>query len=526
MNKDFNNGKKFFPYFCGDNLYNLIAMKKITILLAILMATCWARAQTYDSIAHHKVGWYDIDMRDDMIQLRDGSILAHVQLFEVDEQGYYVGDYGNRFYKISRHGAVIVDSVFIADNDLNWFLLKRNPLDDDNVFAKLVRDLDNHRTNLSIRFFDDDLNFKPEKEVFVPMFDTLFPPLWDAYMLDEQGDIILYYLLPEGHVFSRVGLDGVVKGQSPVIPFSACPVRTHVSGQCLAGFGYQDAKYAFWGFNDFLLEQLHVVGLDSTLNVSNVLTPDDHPQGILFKYMGKDRFLDWDDNSFLIASRFDVGSYDGARVTRYDKETLSAMKTCYFRTFPQVLIGSGSFGCAFPFGLAKTGDGNMYFAYCTQDPTPASYGNPCGQVSVVKMDADFNIIWQRFCLEPYGYSRVGSDMAVLDDGSVAVGGVIYGTPPEVFVLVFDNNGWVSAETNSFVRPYTYYPNPVQDQLHLLFSPDVKPTHIELYDLQGRLVKTQRNGLESLNLQGLATGTYTVRVALEGGKTFSDKVVKE
>ena len=63
-------------------------------------------------------------------------------------------------------------------------------------------------------------------------------------------------------------------------------------------------------------------------------------------------------------------------------------------------------------------------------------------------------------------------------------------------------------------------------LHLQYSPDVTPKSIELYDLKGRLVRTQRNGLESLNLQGLASGTYTMRVMLEDGKVFSDKVVKE
>ena len=82
------------------------------------------------------------------------------------------------------------------------------------------------------------------------------------------------------------------------------------------------------------------------------------------------------------------------------------------------------------------------------------------------------------------------------------------------------------EQGVFIRPYAYYPNPAQDELHLHFSPDVTPTQIDLYDLQGRLVHTQRNGLESLNLQGLAAGTYTMRVTLEGGKAFTDKVVKE
>ena len=82
------------------------------------------------------------------------------------------------------------------------------------------------------------------------------------------------------------------------------------------------------------------------------------------------------------------------------------------------------------------------------------------------------------------------------------------------------------ETGIQIRPYLFYPNPTQDELHLQFSPDVTPKTIELYDLQGRIVRTQRNGLESLNLQGLSAGQYVMKVTLENGKVFSDKVVKE
>jgi len=55
---------------------------------------------------------------------------------------------------------------------------------------------------------------------------------------------------------------------------------------------------------------------------------------------------------------------------------------------------------------------------------------------------------------------------------------------------------------------------------------VKPAQVELYDLQGRLVRTQSQGLESFNLQGLAPGQYLMKVTMEDGKTYSDKVVKE
>ena len=82
------------------------------------------------------------------------------------------------------------------------------------------------------------------------------------------------------------------------------------------------------------------------------------------------------------------------------------------------------------------------------------------------------------------------------------------------------------ETGIQIRPYLFYPNPTQDELHLQFSPDVTPKTIELYDLQGRMVRSQSKGLENLNMVGLPAGTYTMRVMLEDGKVFSDKVVKE
>ena len=58
------------------------------------------------------------------------------------------------------------------------------------------------------------------------------------------------------------------------------------------------------------------------------------------------------------------------------------------------------------------------------------------------------------------------------------------------------------------------------------SPDVQPAQVALHDLQGRLVRTQQRNLEHIDMSQLPAGTYTLRVTLEDGKTYSDKVVKE
>ena len=91
----------------------------------------------------------------------------------------------------------------------------------------------------------------------------------------------------------------------------------------------------------------------------------------------------------------------------------------------------------------------------------------------------------------------------------------------------NHDGTVSInESGIKVCPYCFYPNPAKEQLHIQFSPDVQPAQVELYDLQGRLVRTQSKAFENIDMSQLPAGTYTLRVTLEDGKTYSDKVVKE
>ena len=151
-------------------------------------------------------------------------------------------------------------------------------------------------------------------------------------------------------------------------------------------------------------------------------------------------------------------------------------------------------------------------------------------IILTKTDENLNIVWQKSYTHPTRFLQATSLLATNDGGCLIVGGA-FDSPNnhyDMFALKIDSEGYLNTQEVIIqdLRPYAYYPNPVQDELHLQYSPDITPKQIELYDLQGRLVHTQRNGLESLNLEGLATGTYTMRVIMEGGKVFSDKVVKE
>ena len=149
-----------------------------------------------------------------------------------------------------------------------------------------------------------------------------------------------------------------------------------------------------------------------------------------------------------------------------------------------------------------------------------------------KYDADLNLIWKRWYHDSdREFLYYACDMkATNDDGILITGYCCKATEfnkKMLYALKVDADGLLSLpETEIQVRPYAFYPNPVKEQMRMHFSPDVQPKQIELYDLQGRLVRVQRSNFKSIDMSHLPAGTYMLRVALEDGKTYSDKVVKK
>ena len=85
-----------------------------------------------------------------------------------------------------------------------------------------------------------------------------------------------------------------------------------------------------------------------------------------------------------------------------------------------------------------------------------------------------------------------------------------------------HNGLVESEEIGF----SVYPIPVKGQLRIQFAPNVQPKQIDLYDLQGRSAHAQSGSFENIDLSRLPAGVYTLRVTMEDGSVYSDKVVKE
>lgn len=101
------------------------------------------------------------------------------------------------------------------------------------------------------------------------------------------------------------------------------------------------------------------------------------------------------------------------------------------------------------------------------------------------------------------------------------------TKRRFFALKLNAAGTLDIQDHTVaVVPYVFSPNPVNDMLHFNYSPDVKPTSLALYDLQGRLVQTQNDGFENINMESLPKGIYTIRIIMEDGNNYSEKFIKQ
>ena len=172
-----------------------------------------------------------------------------------------------------------------------------------------------------------------------------------------------------------------------------------------------------------------------------------------------------------------------------------------------------------------------YLYYCYTEHKEAWYSPR--RTIVCKLDTDLNLIWQRWYGTEQGWYVI-TDMSLTNDGGAVLSGIGNTSCQQIdgkmlpYILKITADGYCSMKENSEppLRPYNCYPNPVEDMLRLEYSPDVTPGQLELYDLQGRLLRTQNSSFETVNMENLPAGTYTLRVLLEDGTSYSDKVVKQ
>ena len=504
--------------------------KRLLLLLSVLAATAMqAQNEMYNIMYHDTVG---SDAHINFMQLRNGDFVAN--LFVLENTGHY--NYipqGSMFYKVSPNTLAITDSLLVEDT-VPYYLFARNPRGEGNIRARFEYREDCDSTFLRISHFsDDDLHSNPDEDIVAPLCDGYSPGGRDS-QVDRWGDLIISYAKEHNMAYdlylARVGLDGTLKQQALWIENN------------MNGFGYlgvlKESPLTFyqWSCDDSYNTNLVVFEMDSlfhsNIKIINCILSEEilDPYNTAYEYFsynGDTKVIPAGGDDILVAAKYvsDTNFHGtaeyGVVVAKYNLRTMQPKGYIVFNDNP-----GGNYAQNKCLDIKMMTDGTVYLLY-------KENGYPQESIMIVKMDTDLNVDWKRFCktdniaLWSLTHPVLFEDGQGVEKGIAWMGGgTMAGHDYNIFFQL-NHDGPVSLEKYGVeVRPYAFYPNPAKDLLHMSYSPDVQPKQIELYDLQGRLVGTQRSGLERIDMSRLPSGTYTMRVTMVDGKIYSDKVVKE
>ena len=519
-------------------------MKKL-LFVAFAFAAIFAQAQDYtcDSLfleIQHPAGSSYFSIRQARsIMASDGNVLTCIPTKTF--LNFKIVDFGDWLYKIDPLNQTVLDSAFVETDytlaeDNAKPLLANAPDGDGYILAKLIHNKLSYQgfpgtTWLRISRIDNELNMQPHEEALKVVLEdsAIINSLIGGITLEGEQIVLAYNRNSRTPVVARIGLDGTIHEKTEFDNLFMLGGVPHA----LAVYNDIPRKYSLsdWTVCDSDTCLVYHV-FDSLFTLEESIVMEAH-QGDVYpvrpgQYSSSPRPLD--DGTFVQFFKYERHNITrtGVCLQKFDKATHECLANAQFESWP-IYLNPDKMG--YPIGMVKTVNDNIYFAYRTNNNISGQSASTKGWLGIAKLDKDLNIIWQRYCLGSAtsvgGYLHNYCHVSQTGDGFAIIGSILEEETFNFFYyFIHDEDPEGVPEAEAFLRPYMYYPNPAQDRLHLQYSPDVKPKQVELYDLQGRLVRSQSQGLESLDMQGLAPGQYLMKVTLEDGKSFTDKVVKE
>ena len=94
-----------------------------------------------------------------------------------------------------------------------------------------------------------------------------------------------------------------------------------------------------------------------------------------------------------------------------------------------------------------------------------------------------------------------------------------------YPLRFGQKDFVDIEENEYAAANVkLFPNPVEDRLSLQLSGNASCESVEIYGIDGRLLKSQNDDFENIDVSSLSRGLYIAKINLSDGNVYTDKIV--
>lgn len=451
----------------------------------------------------------------------DGNIIMMEEC--CDTIGDYSGVYTEsvNLLKINPQG-VLVDSAkvdFSATSfDSPFFRVPSET--NNNVLGGLYLN-ENNELRYTAIFFDDDLSVKNDIDVAfsVEGFTTSYKSI-----IDSNNDLILMSKdngSDDTYIFVKMDIYGEIKTVKHSVSenYKDC----YLTENSLYVHGNNPLEYGCYFLDGAGNTTITSVILDENfeiLNFVDVKNYEEDNQTYIFDCT-ESEFMCLNDGNILMSSV--VYEKEGMndelteyiQLTKFNKEY---EVVAYGRVASRLIFGDeNSFYVNSSKSIVEDANGNIYMIWINTD----------GKNIVSYLNNKLELIWET------ALDMTGANQTLLYDAFVMDGNklVVYGDYVRYDVgyfgvcYIISNNNVISVPENS-TNNFSIYPNPVNDVINLSFSSDVNCEKIEIYGIDGKLYHEQNFNVESVNVSNLSNGIYMVKVTLDNGNTYTEKIVKE
>ena len=483
-------------------------MKKLFTTIIILLLALSASAQNFN-VWEHPGNDGNTHQCYNIIEMSDSNFLVDDDVF--DENG---NDIGMNLFKITPKG-VAIDSSFIPGS---MFRIHggcpklRNPFDDNsNILTTFYRQDD--VSHFKALYINDNLEIVNEIDTELDISGTIGTDF--RAFINHNNDIVIHGCDSDTtERFIVLGLDGTTKfvsqsiekkyyelAQRPFFMINKSPVR----------YGFITCRRTSsgdWVYIEVYDEEFNRIE-EHKINTAGQYTHVSYYAHMCGSYLDEWHFL-------LTTRACDQYINDFNLLIKYNHD---------FQVVEKFQFADGAWDYLMPKNIAVTDDGRIYVVWSNKQQSKR-------ELTVECLDFDLNLLDEVVCL---GYMQmVNYGLIVRENGGLALSGWLYDSDyqfnesSEIYAVIFDET-LSTSELSSSEKPFLCYPNPAKDIVSISFAENSTCQEVNIYSLDGRLVKTRLGASlqnNAIDISNLNSGVYIMKIRMADGKEFTERIIKE
>ncbi|MBR5780545.1 MAG: T9SS type A sorting domain-containing protein [Bacteroidales bacterium] len=500
---------------------NRILLKRVLLLIVAIAMSLTVKSQSlvkYERFVDDGHVWHNCTRA---LETSDGNIIMMEECIDATTDFSEVYTESVNLLKISPQG-MLIDSIkvdFTATGSLDSPFLRIESETNSNVMGSLCLNDDNELHYTAV-FFDDNLSITNTIDIDLPVEGFTFPY---KSIVDDNNDMIIVSKKDgsdDTYIFIKMDIYGEIK----TIKYSMSEKykNLYITENPLYIHSNNPLSYGCYFIDGAGRTTIETVILDDNFEIL------DFVKIVSYSVDGKKYVFDCTESEMLFLKDGNIlmssivqetqGWNDELKeyiqLTKFNKEYEIVD---YVRVASRLIYGDeGLFYINSTKSILKDSQGNIYLIYINTE----------GEYMISFINNYMELVWECSLEQTDANLTFLYDAFILDDNKLVVYGdyVKFDVGYFGFCYMVTNNSLSVSENPNNIRPYSFYPNPANDVINISFSPDVNAEKVEIYGMDGKLYHEQNFNLETISVNSLSNGIYMMKVVLDNGTTFNDKIV--